>query len=209
MARHPDRHCPSVRSTLALLAMMPFVGCGDSDPVAPAPPELASITVSAQVGAVLAAGATAALTAVTLDNRGGPMSVALTWSSSDASVAEVNSGGLVTAIGPGPVRIEARSGVVAGHIDFTVRDVATASIRALIADPFTVALANGAVTADRDPANALTRADAALSVGDVLIAQSAFSDIRDMATAATDPDARALLAVLVLIVDHARTQLGL
>lgn len=207
MAHHPPRLHPSVRSTVALLALLSLVGCGDSDPVAPAP-ELASITVSAQVGAVLAAGATTALSAVTLDTRGAPLVVALTWSTSDASVAAVDGNGLVTALGPGTVRIEARSGVVSGHIDFTVRDVATASIRALLADAFTVAVVEGAATSDEDPARAVAQADAALSVGDILVADGAFREIRAMAAGATDPDARALLAVLVLIVDHAQAQLG-
>jgi hypothetical protein len=208
MARHPARHRPVVGSTVALVALLPFGGCGDSDPVAPAP-SLASITVSAPVGEVLAAGATVALTAVALDSRGAPLLVSLTWSSSAASVATVDGDGVVSATGPGTVRIEARSGAVAGHIDFTVREVATASVRALLADPFTVAVVEGAAASGEDPADAMALADAALSAGDVLVAEGAFRDIRDMATATTDPDARALLAVLVLIVDHAQRQLGL
>lgn len=207
MPLHASRDWRSLRSATLLLTLVTLPACGE-DPAAPGP-ALASIAVSAPVGSVLATGVAVELSASALDTDGKPLTVSVDWTSSAPSVAIVSSTGVVATLQPGTVRIEARSGTVAGHIDFSVVHVDTESIRTLLDDPFTAALVGGAGTSAGDVAGALADADAALAAGDVLAVESAFDAVRAMAAGATDPDPRALLAVLILIVGHAQAHLGL
>ena len=190
----------------ALLLAAALASCG-GDSTAP-PPALASITVTAPVGAVLARGAVVALSADRRDTEGNPHAAPLEWSSSNTAVATVTSMGVVTAVGPGTAMIEARSGTVAGEIEFTVLDVDREAIAALLDDPFTATLVAAAGTAGGDPGAALGEAESALEAGDVLAARAALESIGPMASSATDPDRRAVLAVLELITDRALAHLG-
>ena len=68
-----------------------------------------------------ALGQTAQLTATVNDQNNSPITGAtVSWSSSNMSVASVSSGGLVTAVSNGTVRITARSGNVSNGITVTV-----------------------------------------------------------------------------------------
>ncbi|MGH7579456.1 MAG: alpha/beta hydrolase fold domain-containing protein [Gemmatimonadales bacterium] len=76
--------------------------------VAPAPPPVpASVTVTPAMSGLLV-GQTATLTATVLDAEGSPIpDAAVTWSSSDPSVAGVDGAGVVTALAPGSASITA------------------------------------------------------------------------------------------------------
>ena len=78
---------------------------------------------TAEFGAV---GATVQLMAEARDQSGQVIAgVAITWSSSDASVATVNAGGLVTATGNGSATIAATAGSASGSATATVAQVVT------------------------------------------------------------------------------------
>src|SRR5438094_1001056 len=70
---------------------------------------------------ITAIGGTLQLSAIALDAAGHQIpGVTLSWTTSDASVAAVSSGGLVTAIGNGSADITASAGVAAGRVPITV-----------------------------------------------------------------------------------------
>ena len=84
-----------------------------------APPPAAPVVVDVRVSpptAQLLVGRTAALQAVAIDAQGQPVvGTPVTWSSSAAGVAQVDSAGLVTALGAGLAMIEARAGAARGQ----------------------------------------------------------------------------------------------
>lgn len=91
----------------------PTPGTGDGTtpgtPPGPSPTGVAKIQVSLASGsASLSVGETLQLSAVALDAQGKQVSgVAITWRSSDPSIAEVSAAGLVTAKKPGTVQVTA------------------------------------------------------------------------------------------------------
>ena len=90
-----------------------------------------SIVIEPSSVSLMSLGETVQLTAVVLDANGQPVAdAAVTWSSSDASVATVSNQGLVTAVGNGDARITARSGTASANVPVTVmqsdRDVLVA-----------------------------------------------------------------------------------
>jgi acetyl esterase/lipase len=91
-----------------------------ADIVVENPPAVASVEVSPNHSGLLQ-GQTVALTAVVLDEQGGPMDGAtVAWSSSDADVASVDAGGSVTAHTPGTATITATSDGHSGTAGVTV-----------------------------------------------------------------------------------------
>src|SRR5689334_8210610 len=107
---------------LAVAAIACGGGGGDGTNVVepPAQPTLATITVTlaastttpGQQVQATAAGATQNGTAVTLSN--------VSWTTTQPSVATVNSAGLVTAVGPGTTQVTATVGGVTGSATLTV-----------------------------------------------------------------------------------------
>lgn len=103
---------------LPLFAAGLLAGCGgDSGPTEPpGPTPVASITITPDT-ALAVVGATLQLTATLHDSVGATLSGrAITWTSSDTSIATIDSTGLITGRAPGPVTItataEGRQGVV-------------------------------------------------------------------------------------------------
>lgn len=98
------------------------IACGDEEP----PPPQASIpnyvTVSPTAVTLLSLGETVQLTAVVHDQNGRTISnAAVTWASSDPSVATASGSGLITATGNGETRVTASSGAATGSVEVTVR----------------------------------------------------------------------------------------
>lgn len=90
-----------------------------------------------------------------------------------------------------------------------VRVVDLGAVEALLEDPFTDALVAGLTSAKRSAVEAgLSDCDAALSAGDIATLESCLAEARAEAASATDPDDRALGAVLDLILSRAEELLG-
>ena len=109
---------------MAMAAVL-AVGCGDG-PARPVPeaPRPATVTVSPATSVLNALGATVQLSAEVLDQYGQTMAgAAVTWASSDASVATVDASGLATAAANGAATITAAAGSVSGTATVTVTQV--------------------------------------------------------------------------------------
>src|SRR5437879_2676193 len=95
-----------LRGTVWSLAVFALAGCGGSGP---SRPPVASISLTPPTAAALTSlGDTLQLTATALDAAGAPIpGVGILFSTSDASVATVTQGGLVTAVANGGATIHA------------------------------------------------------------------------------------------------------
>ncbi len=110
----------------AALALVATLSCGDgaTEPPPLDPPRPTTVTVTPAAVELNALGATEQLTAEVRDQNGQPMAgAAVTWSSSDASVATVDAQGLATAAGNGTATITATAGSASGSATVTVRQV--------------------------------------------------------------------------------------
>ncbi|MEN9509835.1 MAG: hypothetical protein RLZZ621_2398 [Gemmatimonadota bacterium] len=121
----------SHRVGIALLVSS-LLACAGTETVAkPDPPPAVVATRIDITGApavpVASLGETVQLTAVVIDQKGAPMpGAALEWSSSNVAVATVSTTGVVTSVGNGTATITAKSGVLSGRADLTIRQVVTA-----------------------------------------------------------------------------------
>ena len=116
-----------VASTLGLCAALGVYACGDgtTDPPAPDPPRATAVTVTPATAELTALGATVRLSANIRDQNGQAMAGAtVEWSSSDAAVATVDAGGLVTAAGNGQTTVTAASGQASSGVRVTVEQQA-------------------------------------------------------------------------------------
>ncbi len=101
-------------------------------------PAAASVTVTAPTTSLSAGGTTVASAAVA-DQFGQPMAgAAVTWSSSDESVATVDANGVVTAVAPGTAVITAMSGNVSGTLTVTVSSSTQVATSIWVAAPYTL-----------------------------------------------------------------------
>jgi acetyl esterase/lipase len=111
--RHPGSSTVTADAGGIVLSQHPAVTVA-ADPVASA------VTVD-PASAALLVGQTAVLSALVLDQTGGPLAgAAVHWSSGDRTVAEVDERGRVAARGPGHATITATSGRVSGTAHLTV-----------------------------------------------------------------------------------------
>ena len=157
IAGSTGRGGPLIRLCALLAAMALTKGCGDGDSAIaplPDPPRPATVAVSPATAEFSALGASVQLTAEVRDQSRNVMSgVAVVWSSTAASVATVDAGGLVTAVADGIATITAASGEVSGTAAVTVTQapdsVAVSPTEATIAAlGDTVRLAAGAFDAN-------------------------------------------------------------
>src|ERR1700694_5414041 len=110
--RIPDRYF--IRAIVVLSALFFLISCGGGGTYPAQNPTLQSIALSPQNGAV-AVGLTQQYTATGTYSDGSSRMLSastLTWSTSDAAVAAVNSAGLVTTLKQGTVTISAATGAV-------------------------------------------------------------------------------------------------
>ena len=107
-----------------VLALAAALSCGGDETIPPDPPEPARVTVSPSSLEFAALRGTARLSAQVHDQYGDLMAdAAVTWASSDASVAPVDGSGLVTAAGNGAATITATAGSASGTAAVTVAQV--------------------------------------------------------------------------------------
>ncbi|MEK9506460.1 putative Ig domain-containing protein [Gaopeijia maritima] len=98
------------------------VACGGDGSSGPDPLDAVS-SVSVSPGtATLDLGTTLQLAAAVRNGRDEPMTTAVSWSSSDPTVATVDASGLVRALNPGSVTVTARAEGVSGTAQFDTRD---------------------------------------------------------------------------------------
>ena len=81
-----------------------------------------SIAIEPTSATLMALGETVQLTATVLDRNGQPVAAAVSWSSSDATVATVSGDGWVTAVSNGSATISARSGRATASVTVKVMD---------------------------------------------------------------------------------------
>lgn len=118
----------SIRRSLSALALTLLAAAGSCGGDGPTAPVVASRVVVSPASATVIAGKTASFAAQALDASGAVMTgQAITWSSSDTSVAVV-SAGMVTARRPGTANIIAASGTAQGIAPVTVIPVPVASV---------------------------------------------------------------------------------
>ena len=122
------RHRTLIRLSAVLAVLALVWACGGDSPTAPPTPESVrptTVTVSPATAELTALGETVQLTATARDQNGQVMSGAtVTWSSSDARVATVDTDGLVTAVGEGAATITAMAGQASGSAAVAVSAVA-------------------------------------------------------------------------------------
>lgn len=108
---------------LASVALVATLSCGDAatEPPQPDPPRATTVTVAPAAVELNGLGAISQLTAEVHDQNNQPMArAAVSWSSSDATVATVDAQGLVTAVGTVTVTIIATAGGAARSMAVSV-----------------------------------------------------------------------------------------
>ncbi len=106
------------------LLLCAVVACSESQvPPVTSPPVVLPVVTSISVTALtssLTTGTTLELIATPRDQQGRTMSASLSWSTSNALVAIVSPGGVVSGIGAGNANIRAQAGEVSGSVALTV-----------------------------------------------------------------------------------------
>ena len=169
------------RSTMLVVVLLGLacyaVACGDGTteplPRPPTdPPRATAVTVTPSTASLVALGDTVRLSARVQDQNGQATSgAAVTWTSSDASVAAVDGSGLVTAAGNGTATVTATSGAASGSgvvtVDQEVTAVAVTPSNGMIETGDTLRLAAEALDANEHP---VAGAEFAWSSSDVSLA---------------------------------------
>ena len=119
----PARGRMTCRIILVLLGVA-LIGCkgggGDATGSAPSPVSLQAITVTAPNTSV-AAGLTQQFTATGKFSDGTTKALAnVTWSTSDSTLATINSAGLLSSIKQGAITVSAASGSITGSLSFAI-----------------------------------------------------------------------------------------
>jgi len=193
---------------LSLLVACAALACGEpptTPPIDPGPdpdPIVSSVTVTSDVGAVFAIGGATQLRAEAADASGTAIPATLVWASSDPSVATVSTVGRMTAASPGSVNVTASVGSVTGTFAVTVEDVDLVGLRALIDDPFALALIDGLGASAADPVDATWAAcDQALNDGHLTLLQECAAEARTTLATSTDASTRPLRSLIELLLD--------
>ncbi len=190
---------------IVLGAAMLYVACDGTKP----PDPVAKISITSPIGEVMAVGYPVTLDAVATDTEGNAVtSPSYSWNSSNRAVATVDQNGTVTGVASGTATITASVDGVSGSLTMRVVVADLDGIAKLVADPFTVLLVAGLNTTSEVSAG-LDTTRQALTEGNVLAAQRGLEAALNAIDSVTDPDDRALSAVLRLLLDYAKSLLGL
>ncbi|HEX4452758.1 MAG TPA: Ig-like domain-containing protein [Kofleriaceae bacterium] len=140
----------SLRRVLAVLAycwVLLLAACGDNakpaagDDAGPVAPTLMSIAITPSAPQIpIQMQQQLAATGKLSDGSTEDVTSTATWSSGDAEVATVDSGGNVTAVAPGTVTIEATVGAISASVTVTVTAATLVSIAVTPLDPAALAL---------------------------------------------------------------------
>ncbi len=182
--------------------------CGE--PTKPAP-AVANVVVTSPIGSRLAVGRTVQLTATARDAGGAAMpGVAIAWSSTAPTVAEVSSAGLVTGHAEGSATITATAQGVAGSFNHQVLAADIAGATSLLSDAFASALLGGLTSALKTQVQTtVAQCRVGMDAGNFDTMEGAVDATRAAITAATDPTDKALAASFALFVDHVNRLLKL
>lgn len=205
------------RGRTRLVVLLAFgAACGDGTPTGtpdppdpPDPPAVQAVEVSSQIDTLLAVGWTTPFQAIARDGDGNTISASFTWLSSNPDVASVGTSGSVTANAAGTAEISATADDVTGSVRIAVIPAQVQPAAALFEDPLLDHLVAGMGTAGGPAASALAACDGALEAGNLVAAGGCLGTLRAAAADATDPDDRVLMAVLLLMADHAARLLTL
>jgi hypothetical protein len=130
----------TIRAAALTATLLLAAACSDG---ATSPAPVPSITISAPIGAVFE-GDVVVLRAVVRDAAGREIPGApITWSVSDATVAEVATDGTVTTLKPGVARVTARSGTATAAHDLAIARLMVQQVTVL---PVSLTLAQGDIT---------------------------------------------------------------
>ncbi len=110
----------SGRITALLFLALLAGACGGDEGGPSGPPAPSQVQVSPTTAAFESLGQTRAFTARVLDGRGRDLDVAVTWSSSNDQVVQVNAAGVAVATGGGSAEVRATAGNVTGTAAVTV-----------------------------------------------------------------------------------------
>jgi len=145
------------------------------------------------------------LAASARDASGAEMAgVALTWTSSAPSVAEVSSAGLVTGRAEGTATITAQAAGIRGSVAQQVLAADLAGARALLTDPFAGALLGGLTSALKAQLQgAVGQCSAGMDAGNFDTMEAAMVAARSGIAGASDPTDKVLTATFALFVDQA------
>ena len=130
--RHATRSPGDLRRWISAAVIL-TLSCGDAgaepEPSPPSP-VAAAVTVTPASVTLTAIGATIQLAAEVRDQNGQVMAgAAVTWSSSDPSVASMDASGLVTAVSDGSTTVTASSGPASGDVGVVVQSGSASSDR--------------------------------------------------------------------------------
>lgn len=199
----PGRHGRIFALALALLGAF---ACDDSGTEPdPTGPDLAveTVEVTSPIDTLLAVGWTAQLEATARDAAGGSVSSTFSWVSSAPTVATVDADGEVSPLAPGTAQISATAEGVTGDLRIRVIAADVDAAAAVFADPLVDHFAGGLDASAATVDATLSGCTDALAAGNLVAADGCIEAIRAAAAAATDADERVLLAVLLLLADHA------
>jgi len=169
------RWCAVVLATATLAA------CKDGTGPAKSKAPVASVTVTGAPASYLVLGKTVQLSATPRDAAGNTVNSAVTWSSSDSLLARVSTSGLVTALAPGNVTINAQADGISGFASFAVVLPVSSVLVASPAEALYVSQAVQLAVTPRDSlGRVLTGRSAAWSTSD---AQKASVDAQGKVTA--------------------------
>lgn len=197
-----------------LLATLAIAACGKEIATGPDGPVAASVTVTSDIDTIIPRSLTAQLSATAVDQTGAAISGArFLWTSSNASVATVNTSGLVSPQTAGGVSVTATTdglGDVSGRIGLRVVEADLTTVRALAGDSFAGALVAALSTAQKPAVQAAWNAcGTGASSGNVVDIIECLSQLRTAAGSASEPTDRALLAVALIFADQIERRLGL
>jgi uncharacterized protein YjdB len=159
-----------------VIALAPIAGalaaCGGATESAPPPQAVVGSIVVTLSASRLEIGGSTLATATVLDRGGSPLSGrVVSWSSADQTIATVDAGGRVQALGPGTIAITASADGKQGSAELTVVPAAVASVTVTLADSVIAGSATQATATVRDlNANTLTGRAVAWSSSNVAIA---------------------------------------
>jgi len=186
----------------------PLCDGGGGTPTPTPTPTIATIDVTSPIDSLLAVGRTTQLTAAALDATGATVSATFTWSSTDPAAATVSASGLVSGVAAGATTIRAVSGSVTGSTPFRAVDADLPGVAAVLGDSFAAGLVGALSGAtNTSVAGFLSGCSNSLTTGHIGNVEQCLDAIAGASGA--DENDTALLAVLKLFVDFARTQLNL
>jgi hypothetical protein len=168
------------------------------------PPAVSQVTLTSNIGSRLAVGRTATLAAVARDASGGEVTnVAVSWSSSATNVATVSPAGVVTGLATGSTTITVSVQGVTATFAFQVSTPDFSGITATLADPFFLTLVPALTPSTRTRMQtAVGLCSTGVSAGDFSVVDGCVRGVRDELAVVTDATDRALLATMILFIDH-------